>query len=258
MLSLQDCFRFWVHFTHRRLKASRLGKLCHICCDNTKVLLEKCFTMFYRKAIWHDQKEGQKSYNLYSDQIEPAFLFQVKYWAQTSITTMNHQFNLFLSDQKGFVELPLLEGGVYICCPASEEEVRSDLNPIYQIDLIFQLNSQFAIHCEFPYCFKVDTALQKQVLEECFSFSINVFGNVHFQTLFNSISFSQDKWSRVHMQSKSSKLWGGGVEKYQQLFLSLSGVRGQFQAPGPLMNPSILLWKPAIYNLLETIELLPN
>ena len=88
---------------------------------------------------------------------------------------MNHQFNLFLSDQKGFVELPLLEGGVYICCPASEEEVRSDLNPIYQIDLIFQLNSQFAIHCEFPYCFKVDTALKKQVLQSinhscCISF----------------------------------------------------------------------------------------
>ena len=121
------------------------------------------------------------------------------------------------------MELPLLEGGIYICCPASEEEVRSDLNPIYQIDLIFQLNSQFAIHCEFPYCFKVDTALQKQVLEECFSFSINVFGNVHFQTLFNSISFSQDKWSRVHMQSKSSKLWGGGVEKYQQISWAFQG-----------------------------------
>ena len=41
ILSLQDCFRFWVHFTHRRLKGSRLGKLCHICSDDRKVFLQK-------------------------------------------------------------------------------------------------------------------------------------------------------------------------------------------------------------------------
>ena len=79
------------------------------------------------------QEEGQKSYNLYSDTIEPTLIFQVRkmlkerylhifgnlargVWYQAMIS--------LCSNMKGFVELPLLEGGTYICCPSSEEEVR--------------------------------------------------------------------------------------------------------------------------------------
>ena len=88
------------------------------------------------------------------------------------------------------------------------------------------MNSQFAIHCEFPYCFKVDTALKKQVLEKCFQSMFFIL------QIFNSISSSQDKWSQVHMQSKSSKLWGAVVEKYRQKFNVLEPFRGTWSVSG--------------------------
>ena len=77
------------------------------------------------------QEEGQKSYNLYSDTIEPALIFQVRKWLKERYLRIFgnpargvwYQAMISLCS-KGFVELPLLEGGTYICCPSSEEEVR--------------------------------------------------------------------------------------------------------------------------------------
>ena len=104
MLSLQDCFRFWVHYTHRRLEGSRLKKLCHICCNDEKVFLQKKYLITLTTKQFYDQKEGQKSYNLYSDQLEPTFLFQVnnqiKGW-------MNHQFIPFFFQLKGLCGVAL-------------------------------------------------------------------------------------------------------------------------------------------------------
>ena len=151
------------------------------------------------------------------------------------------------------MELPLLEGGVYICCPSSEEEVSLGFEfRLFELTLfsswIHNLLFIASFHTVSKLILPLKNRSKRNAFNQCF-FS--------FKYLAPSLlaKTSGAKFTcKANLQS-SEVLWWKNIGK-SLTFLNLSGVRGQFQAPGRLKNHFILLWKPA-YHVPVTIDLLP-
>ena len=71
-------------------------------------------------------------------------------------------YSHIVSYHQGFVELPLLLDGVYICHPEAEDEVGGKLS--MYIKKNSQMKSQFAIQCSFPYSYRVDVSMKNEVI----------------------------------------------------------------------------------------------
>ena len=87
------------------------------------------------------------------------------------------------------MELPLLEGGVYICCPSSEEEVSLDFDQSFWIDPYFTVELTICYSLRVSTLFQSGHSPEKTGHTDMSPFSINVSANV-LSHQFHSINVS--------------------------------------------------------------------